>query len=113
MSTTFEETVYDPMKNVLVLFIEPLCARCKPVFSFYHNLAIAYENDKEVMIAQMDISANDVEGVVIHELPTIRLYTAGGNGKDMIEYHGEIAIDAIKEFIEQSRVKVEDESDEL
>lgn len=101
------------MKNVLVLFMEPLCIRCKTIFSFYHNLATSYKNEKDMVIAQMDISMNDVEGVVIHELPTIRLYTAGEDGKHMIEYHGEMTLDAIKKFIEQNRVKVEVESDEL
>lgn len=77
----------------------------------YKELGDLYSDDDNVMIAQMDATANEVEGVVIRGFPTIKFYKAGED-KRGIDYEGERTVEGMKEFIEKNRVFVSEE-DEL
>ncbi|KAH8036592.1 hypothetical protein HPB51_002130 [Rhipicephalus microplus] len=75
----FEEVVYDITKDVLVQYYTPQCPRCKLLVPMYEALAEKYKNRKDVVIAKIDITTNEVERIVVHYLPVFKLYKKNTN----------------------------------
>ena len=109
----FEEIAYNPKKNVFVKFYAPWCGHCKALAPTYVELAEAYKDDEDVIIAEIDATANEVADVNIRGFPTLKFFKAGGNGKAVIDFDGDRTIDALKEFIEKNRIVVEKTEEEL
>lgn len=85
---SFNEVVIETDKNVLVEFYAPWCGHCKNFEPVYEEIAKEFKNEgSDIVIAKMDATENEVEGVNIAGFPTIRLYQAG-NKPNFIEYEG-------------------------
>lgn len=110
---SFEEVVYDPSKNVFVKFYAPWCGHCKALAPVYEELAAFYKDDDGVIIAEMDSTANEVDGINIRGFPTMKFFKAGGDGKSEVEFEGERKLEALKEFVEKNRIVVEKVEEEL
>nr|XP_006013928.1 PREDICTED: protein disulfide-isomerase A4-like [Latimeria chalumnae] len=113
---TFEEIVMDPKKDVLIEFYAPWCGHCKKLEPVYNNLGKKYKNEKNLIIAKMDTTANDVpsEKFVVEGFPTI--YFAPGNRKDNpIKFEGENRdLEGLSTFLERHATKLSSRSkDEL
>ena len=109
---SFDEVVYDPSKNVFVLFYAPWCGHGKALHPIYEELAKAYANDKEVLITKIDATANEVEGINIRGFPTLKFFKAGGDGRSEVDYEGDRTLEALKDFVEKNRVAVEAPTEE-
>mmetsp|Transcript_32982 Transcript_32982/g.57968 ORF Transcript_32982/g.57968 Transcript_32982/m.57968 type:complete len:461 (-) Transcript_32982:2239-3621(-) len=72
VSSTFDEVVKDPKKDVLVLYCVPWCSHCSSLLEPYQELAEHYADSHSVVIAKIDASTNDVEGVTSY--PTVKLF---------------------------------------
>lgn len=110
---SFDEIVYNPKKNVFVKFYAPWCGHCKALAPIYEELAQAYADDKDVIIAEMDATANEVADINIRGFPTLKFFKAGGDGKSVVDYEGDRTLEAFKEFIEKNRIVVEQTEEEL
>lgn len=110
---SFDEVVYNPKKNVFVKFYAPWCGHCKALAPVYEELAQAYADDKDVIIAEMDATANEVADINIRGFPTLKFFKAGGNGKNVVDYEGDRTLEALKEFVEKNRIVVEATEEEL
>ena len=97
---------------MFVLFYAPWCGHCKAQHPIYEELAKAYKDDKEVLIAKIDATANEVEGINIRGFPTLKFFKAGGDGKSEVDYEGDRTLEALKEFVEKNRVAVEASGEE-
>ena len=66
------------------------------------------------MIARIDGTENEIEGIEIQAFPTIFLFKKGKN-KKRIEYHGKNTLEGIKEFLEDQLDQdwLDDVADEL
>ena len=56
----FDQIVNDPTKDVLIEFYAPWCGHCKSLAPKYDELATKLAQEKDIVIAKMDATANDV-----------------------------------------------------
>ena len=100
-------------QTTFIKFYAPWCGHCKALAPTYEKLAEEYKNDPDVLIAEMDATANEVEDVNIRGFPTLKFFKAGGEGKSVIDFEGERTLEALKEFVEKNRIVVEHPEEEL
>jgi protein disulfide-isomerase A1 len=72
---TFKRTILDTPNDAMVLFYAPWCTHCEEFMPKYKKLAQDLKNVKGLLIARIDATANDVDGVVIRGYPTIKFYS--------------------------------------
>ncbi|EGG05348.1 uncharacterized protein MELLADRAFT_116816 [Melampsora larici-populina 98AG31] len=115
----YDSTVYgnDNKKDVFVEFYAPWCGHCKKLAPTWDNLAHSFKGSKNMLIAKMDATENDVPpstGIKIEGFPTLMFKKAGS--KEYITFEGERNLDGLIEFVEKhtehKAVKVEIASDE-
>merc|ERR1711865_1175179 len=76
VGSTFESIVKSPSKDVLVELYAPWCGHCKKLEPIYREVAKRLEAIPSIVIAKMDATANDVEGLDAEGFPTIKLFRA-------------------------------------
>jgi protein disulfide isomerase len=72
---SFNSIVNDPTKDVLVEFYAPWCGHCQALAPKYENLAEKLKGYKNLVIAKMDATENEVPGVDIEGYPTLKFYS--------------------------------------
>lgn len=112
---TFDEIVMDTKKDVLIEFYAPWCGHCKNLEPEYLALAKKYKHEKNLVIAKMDATANDVPHEVykVEGFPTI--YFAPSDRKQSpIQFSGgERNAESFSRFIEEHATKLSSKRDEL
>ncbi|CAD5216539.1 unnamed protein product [Bursaphelenchus okinawaensis] len=93
----FDEVARDPKKHVLVEFHAPWCAHCQNLIPAWDKLGELYKDNENVVIAKMDATLNEVEGITIRALPTISLFPK--DGKDNVDFTGELELKEIVDFL--------------
>ena len=99
---SFEDVVINSDKDVLVKFYAPWCGHCKALAPEYEKVAKELAGNKNLLIAEIDATENEVEQVHITGFPTIKFWPAGKKDKP-IDYNGDRnSEDFIKFFIEKA-----------
>ena len=97
----------DQTKDVLVEFYAPWCGHCKTLAPKYEELAKKLANNKDLIIAKMDSTLNEVKGINIKSFPTIKLWTKRDKSNP-IDFNAEREVDVfIKFLIEKTELIVE------
>ena len=60
VAKNFDQIVNDETKDVLIEFYAPWCGHCKSLAPKYDELATKLAKEKDIVIAKMDATANDV-----------------------------------------------------
>uniref|UniRef100_A0A8C7JPR6 Protein disulfide-isomerase n=1 Tax=Oncorhynchus kisutch TaxID=8019 RepID=A0A8C7JPR6_ONCKI len=109
----FEAVALDNNKNVFVEFYAPWCGHCKELAPVWEKLAEKYADRDDIIIAKMDATTNEVEGVSVSGFPTLRYYPAGEDSKE-VEYSGTRDLETFAMFLDNGGQlpKVEEEDDE-
>lgn len=112
VGSTFPTIVYNEKQNVLVKFFAPWCGYCKTLQPVYEKLAESYKDTPNVLIAEIDATMNEVDGMEIHGFPTIYFYPAGKDANKGILYEGKRTLEAMHEFVEKHAVIKEEKEEE-
>ncbi|XP_068437521.1 protein disulfide-isomerase A4 isoform X2 [Clinocottus analis] len=112
---TFEEIVMDKEKDVLIEFYAPWCGHCKKLDPVYLALGKKYKGEKNLVIAKMDATANDVpnKSYKTEGFPTI--YFAPSNSKqNPIKFEGgDRTVEDFSKFLEEHSTKLSQKKEEL
>jgi len=96
----FNEVVNSTEKNTLVMFYAHWCGHCKKLEPLWEELAEKYKEAKDVTIAKIDATKNELEHIRIRAFPTVKLFLKHvDHAKD---YNGERTVDAMVRFIESN-----------
>ncbi|KAG5277657.1 hypothetical protein AALO_G00089910 [Alosa alosa] len=108
----FQSVVFDETKNVFVEFYAPWCGHCKELAPIWDQLAEKYKDRDDIIIANMDATANEVEGVSVSGFPTLKYFPAGAE-KKAVDYTGKRDLETFSKFLDNGGVLPEEpEEDE-
>jgi len=95
---TFDNIVLDPSKHVLLELYSPTCKVCQSFAPTYYDLAQKLAGIKDLVIAKIDGSVNDVKNIYVENFPAFFLYPKSTK-QNPIEYLGEKSQREMYEFI--------------
>ncbi|XP_070617688.1 protein disulfide-isomerase A2 [Erythrolamprus reginae] len=95
----FEQVAFDETKNVFVKFYAPWCPHSKAMAPAWEELGEKYKDRNDIVIAEMDATANEVAALTIHGYPALYLFPAGP-GRQVIEYTGGRDLESFSRFLE-------------
>ncbi|XP_074867161.1 protein disulfide-isomerase-like protein of the testis isoform X2 [Carettochelys insculpta] len=103
----FNKVAFNKTKNVFVMFYAPWCHNCRKLLPIWDELGKKHENHKNIIIAKIDFTANDIQLVMLDRYPFFRFFPARSNTQAVV-YDGEYTLEAFAEFLEkQSKPKAE------
>jgi len=94
----FNEVAKNKDKNVLVEFYAPWCGHCKQLAPIWDELGEKYKDHKDIVIAKMDSTANELEDVKVQSFPTIKYFPKGSD--QAVDYNGERTLEGFTKFLE-------------
>jgi len=86
-------------KDVLVEFYAPWCGHCKKLAPIWDELAADLKDVSNLVIAKMDSTVNEVEGIDIKGYPTLKFFPAGSS--KAVDYEGDRDIDGLKKYLQE------------
>jgi len=97
----FDDVILDPNSDALIEFYAPWCGHCKTLAPIFSSLGAKVKDIPGVVIAKMDSTANEVEGVSIQGFPTIKFYKKGNKSNPM-DYNGDRSEEGFINFLKEN-----------
>ena len=113
MGSTFSKMVYDPSMDVVVKFYASWDGKSSDLAPEFLAAAKHFVKDSSVLFGEVDVMKNEMEGIDTKEFPKVILFKAGGNGRESVEFKGEMEADKIVAFVEANRGSKLGDSEEL
>ncbi|CAD8208859.1 unnamed protein product [Paramecium pentaurelia] len=102
----FKEQVFENHRHIFVKFYAPWCGHCQTLAPTFERLAKELNRD-DIVIAEVDHTANQFDDIPIEGYPTLYLFKQEGNTKTRKEYEGDRTFQGMKAFLERNLGKVE------
>ncbi|XP_054848501.1 protein disulfide-isomerase-like protein of the testis [Eublepharis macularius] len=96
----FDKVVFNKKNHVFVMFYAPWCEACQKVLPIWDELGKMYENRKNIVIAKIDYTANNVQLLNVERYPFFRYFPVGSATR-VDPYKGEHTLDAFVNFLEE------------
>jgi len=100
----FADVAMDKSKNVFVEFYAPWCGHCKSLAPIWDKLAEEFEKDDSVVIAKMDATGNEADGVNVKSFPTLKLWKKDTN--ELVDYSGARDFETLAHFVKTGEMKL-------
>jgi len=97
VGSNFEAVALDPSKDVRVEFYAPWCGHCKKLEPIYNELAHKFKDVEGLIVAKIDGTANEVQGVEVKGFPDIRMISRKSNKVSAFE--GERTLAGFVQFL--------------
>jgi len=113
VSSNFEQVAKDKSKDVFVKFYAPWCGHCKAIAPIWDQIGQKYSDKGDLVIAKVDSTKNEIDGIDIEGFPTIKMFKKETN--EEIEYVGKKDLESMVKFIEtgeQEEAEEEEDYDE-
>ncbi|XP_076998456.1 protein disulfide-isomerase A2 isoform X2 [Tamandua tetradactyla] len=99
VGSNFEQVAFDEAKNVFIKFYAPWCTHCQEMAPAWEALAEKYRDREDILIAELDATANELGAFAVHGFPTLKFFPAGP-GRKVIEYKGARDLETLSKFLE-------------
>ncbi|XP_046694308.1 protein disulfide-isomerase [Silurus meridionalis] len=104
----FERVAFNANKNVLVLFYAPWSSESRALFPLFEELAKHYSDTEDVVVARIDVTANDVNIRMVDKYPIIKLFPAV-YAERVMSYSGQTKLEPIAEFVNAERARAKED----
>jgi len=94
----FKDIVLDNDKDVLMEFYAPWCGHCKKLAPIWDQVASDLKDVPNLVLAKMDSTANEVDGVEVQGYPTLKFYPRGAKNAP-VDYDGGREVEDIKNWL--------------
>jgi len=95
---SFDDVVLNDEHDVLVEFYAPWCGHCKQLAPLLEEAATKLAGVKGLVIAKVDSTANEIEGVHVQGYPTIKFYPAHGKSSP-VDFDGERTAEGVVSWL--------------
>ncbi|XP_017668825.1 PREDICTED: protein disulfide-isomerase-like protein of the testis isoform X3 [Lepidothrix coronata] len=103
----FNSIVFNKSRTVFVMFYAPWSHDCRKLLPIWDKLGEQYNSREDVIIAKIDVTANDILSVGLARYPFFTLFPAGSDYQE-VAYAGDYTLEAFSEFLEErSKTKAE------
>ena len=108
---TYKKEVLNNDKDVLLYFFAPWCKHCKEFYPKFEKMARKLKNkNPKLLLAKIDATENDIEGLPINKYPTIKFYPGNAKNKEPIHFNNKQSIvDLLNLIKEKAFHKINDE----
>merc|ERR1711957_1051461 len=100
VGSTFDTVVMDTSKDVLVKFYAPWCGHCKKLEPVSRDLGKKFAGVGSLIVAKIDATANDVEGIDVEGFPTIKFWPAK-NKDQPIDYDSDRDVESFSAWLSE------------
>jgi protein disulfide-isomerase A1 len=96
----YQDLVVNNDKYVLLEFYAPWCGHCKALTPIYEELAKQHAANEKLVIAKVDATANEIQGVSVSGFPTLKFYIPGKKTAP-IDYSGDRTAEGFNKFLKE------------
>lgn len=100
VASTFDDFVLNSDKEVLVKFYAPWCGHCKQLAPHFEEAASLLANNPNILLAKVDSTENEIEGVDIQGFPTVKFYRKDKSAIPL-NFNGERTASGIVQWIKE------------